>query len=355
MYPRVIVNREKLFKNTQIIVDEAKRHQVDVFAVTKVFCGHPDIAQICLDAGVKGLADSRIGNLKKLFGLPCDKMLLRLPMLCEVEDVIRFSDISLNSELETIRALDMEASKQHKTHKIILMIDLGDLREGILPEDVHVVVPGILACKHIALAGVGVNLTCYGGVIPDEVNLGQLDALAKDIEATYGLPLTYVSGGNSSSIYLLQEDRLPRGIHQLRVGEAIVLGRETAFGHTIKGTYDDAFLLEAQVIEIKHKQSLPIGNIGMDAFGNKPIFEDRGMMRRAIVGIGRQDVDHLGLTPLNEGVEIIGASSDHMILNVTQADAGTTLGHIMTFKMDYSAMLKLFTSEYVNKVVMFDE
>lgn len=350
MFPRVVIDKKKLFENTQIIVGMAKSKGINVYVVTKVHSADLELAKVCLDAGAYGIADSRIQNLEKLSTLSCEKVLLRLPMQDEVNDVVKFADISFNSELSTIKLLDEAAQKVGKKHRIVVMFDLGDLREGFLPEEVDVVIPEIMKCQNILIEGIGVNLTCYGGVIPTADNLGELAALASHIETTYSLKLNIVSGGNSSSLYLLENGEMPSRINNLRVGEGVVLGREAAYGEQVKGTHDDAFILEAQIIEYKTKNSIPKGLIGMDAFGGKPVFEDKGMIKRGIVAIGRQDVDHLVLFPVDERIEIIGASSDHMIIDFTGAQADYKVGDIVKFKMEYGAMLKLFTSEYVDRL-----
>ena len=352
MFPRVVIYKKKLFENTQIIVNLAKPYGINVYVVTKVHSGDAELAKVCLAAGAYGLADSRIQNLEKLKDIPCEKVLLRLPMPSEVDKVVELADISFNSELETISLLDQAAARIGRTHRIVVMFDLGDLREGFLPEDVDQVIPEILKFKNIKIEGIGVNLTCYGGVIPTPDNLGELTALSEHIKKTYGITLNIVSGGNSSSVYLLQNGKMPKEINNLRIGEAVVLGREAAYGELVEGTHDDAFILEAELIEYKTKNSIPKGLIGMDAFGGKPVFEDKGMLKRGIVAIGRQDVDHLTLFPVDKRIEILGASSDHMILDLTNVDIEYKIGDIIRFKMEYGAMLKLFTSEYVSRVYL---
>lgn len=351
MYPRVVINKKKLYENSKVVVDMSSKQGIDVYAVTKVYCGIKELAEESLRAGVIGIADSRVENLIQMKDLDVPKMLLRLPMGVEADLVVKYADVSLNSEISTMRLLNEAAGKIGKKHGVILMIDLGDLREGILPEQVDEVVPEILKLNNIELEGVGVNLTCYGGVIPNPVNLGELSQIAGAIELEYGITLKVVSGGNSSSLYLLDRGDMPGRVNQLRVGEAIVLGRETAYGDPIPGTHDDVFVLEAKVIELKEKASIPRGEIGMDAFGNKPTFEDKGQMKRAIVAIGRQDVEPSGLMPFDEKIEIIGASSDHMILDMTHVDEEYSVGDVIRFRMDYGAMLRLFTSHYVDKVM----
>ncbi|HAS74726.1 MAG TPA: alanine racemase [Clostridiales bacterium UBA8960] len=350
MFPRIVVDMKKLHENAERLVNMSKAQGINMYVVTKVHSADLRLAQVCLDAGVYGLADSRIQNLEKLSVLGGEKVLLRLPMHSEVDKVVKFADISFNSELSTIGKLNDAAKKIGVKHKILVMFDLGDLREGFLPEEVDVVIPEILKYENIIIEGIGVNLTCYGGVIPSEENLGELTRLAKHIESTYGIKLNIVSGGNSSSLYLLEKGELPKGINNLRVGEGIVLGREAAYGELMKDMHDDAFILEAEIIEYKTKESMPKGQIGMDAFGNKPSFVDKGIMKRGIVAIGRQDVEHTALFPLDPRIEIIGASSDHMLLDFTAVQEDYKVGDVIKFKMEYSAMLKLFTSEFVDRI-----
>lgn len=350
MYPRIVIDKKKLFENAERLVQMAKAQGINMYVVTKVHSADLRLAQVCLDAGVYGLADSRIQNLEKLSVLGGEKVLLRLPMHSEVDKVVQYADISFNSELSTLALLNEAAGKIGKSHGVMIMFDLGDLREGFLPEDVDVVMPEIMKLQNIKIEGIGVNLTCYGGVIPSEENLGELTRLARHVESTYDLKLNIVSGGNSSSLYLLEKGMLPKGINNLRVGEGIVLGREAAYGELMDGMHDDAFILEAEIIEYKTKASMPKGQIGMDAFGNKPSFVDKGIMKRGIVAIGRQDVEHTALYPIDERIEIIGASSDHMIIDFSLAQDAYKVGDIIRFKMDYSAMLKLFTSEFVERI-----
>ncbi|OPL08230.1 MAG: alanine racemase [delta proteobacterium ML8_F1] len=346
MYPRLSVDLLKVTHNTRTLVAMAREKGIGVYGVTKVHYGHPGITEAMVKGGIEGIADSRMENLEAMgdYGIP--RMLLRLPMLSEASRVVAGADISLNSEMATIKALGRAAVKQGKIHQIILMIDLGDLREGIEPRDVHVFVPEIMKTEGIELLGIGVNLTCYGGVIPDEGNLGELAAIAGEVQKRHGVSLKVVSGGNSSSLYLLKGD-FPKGINQLRLGEGIVLGRETTKGDPIPGTYQDAFILEAELIEVKEKDSYPRGTIGMDAFGNRPTYVDKGRMKRGILAVGRQDVVPEGLTPFDSGIEVIGASSDHTILDLTPSGNAYEVGDILRFRLSYGALLALSTSAYV--------
>lgn len=352
MFPRLNIDLNKVYENTKILVNQASEHNIDVMAVTKVFCAQPEVAQKQLQAGATYLADSRIQNLIKLKDLPGPKVLMRLPMHSEVDSVIKYADISFNSELSTVVKLNEAAKNQEKIHKILLMLDLGDLREGILPEDISDFVRKVVELDHIRIIGFGVNLTCYGGIIPSEENLGHLTKIANDMNEAFDLNIEMISGGNSSSLFLLDKEKMPEGVTNLRLGEAIILGRETAYGEEIKGLHDDIFTLEAEIVELKTKGSIPIGEIGMDAFGNTPTFEDQGQILRGILAIGQQDVNPDGLIPFDENIEILGASSDHLLLNLEKSTKAYKVGETISFKLDYGALLKLATSEYVYKNII---
>ncbi|MEW8994938.1 ornithine racemase Orr [Clostridium sp.] len=351
-YPRIDIDLKKLTYNAKFLLNMCNGKMIDVAVVTKVFCSEPDIVKGVLDAGVKTIGDSRVANLKKIVNLPCEKLLLRIPALSEVREVIMYSDISLNSEIDTIKALSKEAIRAKKTHKIILMVDLGDLREGVLEKDVLEISREIVKLSNIRFMGIGTNLTCYGGVIPDEVNLGRLLKIKNNIEEELNIKIPIVSGGNSSSLYMVMNKTIPEGINSLRLGESVVLGRETAYGRDIPGMFGDVFTLKGEIIEIKDKPSVPIGNIGMDAFGEVPTFQDRGIIKRAIISIGRQDVKIDGITPRDEKIRILGGSSDHLLLDVTESESDYKVGDIISFDVDYGALLSLMTSSYIKKCIM---
>lgn len=350
-YPRLEITLNKIMHNTKALVKMCNQIGIRVAGVTKVFCGYPEIAGAMIEGGIDTIADSRVENLKRLKSTRLPKLLLRLPMISQANEIVEYADISLNSEIETIKRLSDVAILKRKTHKIILMVDLGDLREGIIEEtEVFNTVEETLHLKGIALVGIGTNLTCYGGVIPTKDNLNRLVRLRKTIESKFGINIEIVSGGNSSSLYLIEKGDMPDEINQLRLGESIVLGRETAFGDRIEGTYDDCFKLITEVVEIKEKPSLPLGKIRLDAFGNKPGFVDKGIRKRAICAIGKQDVDVEDIIPDDKDISILGASSDHLILDVTDCGRIYKVGDTVSFKLTYGGILSSMTSEYITKI-----
>jgi len=349
MYPRLDIDLAKLAENAKSIVGACRADGIDrVFLVAKVLAGDARTVRHLAGAGFSHLADSRIENLIRFRDVPLPKALVRLPMASEADRVVRYADLSLNTEIDTIRALGKAAVNQGRIHDVILMFDVGDLREGIWHETAFLpVVRATAGTDGIRLVGIGTNLTCYGGVIPDRTNLGALVSIAKVIESELGRKLSIVSGGNSSSVHLLGTGVIPEGINGLRVGEAIFFGRETAYGASITGMHRDAFTLRAQLVEVAVKPSFPQGKIGMNSFGEHPDIVDRGPMRRGILAVGRQDAEAASLTPRDPRVRIIGASSDHLIVDLTET--GHRVGDILSFDIDYAGLLRLMTSRYVHK------
>ena len=355
MYPQLRIDLEKIRHNLDTLTRIAKQGDCSLMIVTKSFCADEHIVgEVLKHDSVQYLADSRVKNLARYADRARmagkETVLLRLPQLCEIADVVRWADISQNSELETIRALNDEAARQNKKHKILLMIDMGDLREGLFYQDEEAIIQTcceVLKMEHVQLEGVSVNLSCFGAILPKPENLGAFCAIAERIEKKFSIRLNIISGGNSSSIYLLPGKALPAKINNLRLGESFILGNETAYGERIPDTFGDAVTLRAQIIELKHKPSVPIGEVGVDAFGQVPVYEDRGTIDRAILAIGKQDVDPSGLTVRNAKADVLGASSDHLILDVS--GAGRKVGDTVDFSLDYGALLKLFTSEYVER------
>lgn len=358
MYPRLLIDINKLKNNLDAVAHITKdQGECSLMIVTKGLCADKEMVHmVASHSAVDYVADSRVKNIMTYASevRKNGKMttLLRIPMHDEVSDVVKYVDLSFNSELSTIRLLNQEAEKADVKHNVLLMIDLGDLREGIFyqnEDQIFAAVEEILGMENIRLYGIGVNLTCYGAIIPKYDNLSKLTEIAGKIEDRFGIKLTMVSGGNSSSIYLVGKGELPKGINNLRLGESFLLGNDTAYETKLPGTVSDTLILQAQIVELKEKPSLPIGEVGVDAFGQKPYYEDRGIIKRAIIAVGKQDTDIDSMTPLDDKIDILGGSSDHIILDVTKSDKEYKVGDVVSFTLGYGGMLKTATSPYVEK------
>lgn len=351
MYPRISIDLNKLKHNLDYLTGLLHSRGISCAIVTKVFCADERIVKLIDSSSADMFADSRTQNLARIHSQK-PRLLLRIGMQSEANEIVSCAEISMQSEFSTLHALESAAKRLGMRHKVILMVDMGDLREGIFNTDEERIMETarfIASSPALELYGVGVNLTCYGGILPDENNLGGLVRIAEKLRRELKEEIPVVSGGNSSTMGMLISDEVPAGVNHLRLGESFVLGNDTATGDPVPGLFTDAFVLEAEIVELQTKPSKPIGKSGPNAFGEYLEYPDRGMMRRAILAIGRQDVAVEGLSPEDPDAEIIGASSDHLIVNLTSCSREYRVGDVMRFIPDYGALLRLCTSNYVDR------
>ncbi len=350
--PRVEINLNQIQENAQIMKEKCRERDIKLSGVVKGAAGDIEVARAFIKGGIESIGDSRLKNIKSFrkAGFKEQMLLLRLPQLKEAEEVVRYTDISLNSEVETIKALSAAAEKLNKQHNIIIMVDVGDLREGVLPEKLADMTAQIVDLPAIKILGLGTNVGCYGGILPSRKNTQVLVDLKQKLEKKSPFKFKYLSGGNTATTVLFEDNSLPSGINHLRVGEGILQGSDITNQRFINYLHQDNFMLVASIIELKEKPSVPWGKSGHDAFGQKPEFKDKGKMSRAILAVGKQDVKIDGLTPALKNAEILGASSDHLLLDISDSPGNLEVGDELKFHLTYGAMLSLMTSPYVEKV-----
>jgi predicted amino acid racemase len=349
-YPRIEIDLAKLRENAAVITALCARAGVDVAGVVKVCDGDLACTQVLAASGCGQIASSRLRHLQDLraAGVSQPLMLVRIPMLSELSLLAEVCDISLHSEIETLRALDREAAARGKVHRVILMIELGDLREGLWGDSAVTETAREVEKKlqNLHLLGVGANLGCYGAIEPTRDKLDELVTKAALAEDAIGRPLEVISGGGSTSLPRILDGDLPARINHLRIGEAIFLNDlGELYGYEIPGAHRDVFTLRAEIIEAADKPSYPIGEITYDAYRNKPVYTDRGDRKRALLAVGKADYAYPEqLIPRAEGVTILGASSDHTILDIEDAPVAYKAGDVLAFDFYYGALALAMTT-----------
>lgn len=346
-YPQLEFDLALLRSNADAVISRCRGMGIRVCGVVKGVDGLPEAARVLRAAGAAELGTSRLEQVAKCraAGVPGPWLLIRIPGLTELPDVVALCETSLQSEWPTLLALEEECLRQNKTHRVIVMTDLGDLREGFWDkkELVDVCERVERELPHVHLAGIGVNLTCYGSTKPTPEKMNELVGLARQVEQRIGRKLEIVSGGATSSFTLVHWGTMPAGVNHLRIGEAILLGKDLQVEWGIRDMdylRMDALTLRAEVVEVKDKPTYPIGEFAIDAFGRKPVYEDRGIRRRAILALGRADVGELeSLIPREPGLTVIGGSSDHCIVDVEDCPRRLQVGDIVEFSLCYSHML----------------
>lgn len=355
LYPMLTVDLEKLRSNVSTVVRNCQKQGIEVAGVIKGFNGIPKASGQFIEAGCKQLATSRIHQIITLReqGVKAEYMLVRIPMISEAEEVVAYADISLQSEISVLDAINRACQKFDKRHGVVLMADLGDLREGFWDQDELVRAASYVETQleSVDLKGVGTNLGCYGSIKPTPEKMEELCRIAERIEGEIGRKLEIISGGATSSYPLVLEGKMPDKINHLRIGEGIILAYDLKeiWGLNMDDMYQDVFTFKAEVIEIKDKPTHPVGEIFIDCFGRKPSYEDRGIRKRALLAAGKLDYALLDkIFPRTPGVQMIGDSSDHAILDIEDCKDSIQVGDILEFDLSYPSLMYLTNDRYVN-------
>lgn len=360
--PELLIDAQKLRENFKII--EAKLSETGTRAayVTKIAAGHHSVINILYQAGCRYFAESRIVNFKNypreiLADPQVKRLLICLPYPEIVEEVVRYATISLNSELDTMAALNQASRRQRQAdpllprHQVIIMVEGGDRREGIMPAKLPSLVKKVVQdFTDLEFVGIGCNFNCLGGIISDQEKMLVLSDLAAELTGL-GYPCPVVSGGNSGTWHMVDQRTLPAGITEVRLGEILHNGREPSFGRTMPYLHDDVYQLSASVIEIGSKPYQSQGRRFYNISGELDSFtQDRGDIRRMLVACGGQDIGYGSITPVNPELVHLGHSGDHTLLEIKRGDY--QIGDKILFKLDYVATNTCFNTHQVTKTIV---
>ncbi len=351
----ITLDKEKLKKNYTALENVFSPRNIKWAVVSKLLCGEKIFIEELLELGIRNFCDSRVSNLQMIKSLNPDAetTYIKPPPKRSIPGVVKYADISFNTEIDTIEMLSKEAKKQDKLHKIIIMIELGELREGVMRDDLLEFYEHIFKLPNIKVIGVGTNLTCMYGVLPSHDKLIQLSLYKQLIEAKFNRKIDFVSGGSSVSIPLIFEGLLPAGVNHFRVGETLYLGTDVYHNRTFKTMEHDVFQLFAEIIELIEKPKVPMGEFGENLLGETKKFEDTysGTSYRAIIDLGLLDIDENHIKIKNKKLKIVGASSDMIVIDLDKNEENYQVGDLLEFEMDYFGVLRIMNSKYIEKRV----
>lgn len=352
-YPLLEVDLDRLEENLAALVERCRIASVEPIGVVKGFTALEEIVKTYAASGIHTLASSRIAQLRavRAMGLGCETYLIRVPMHSELAEVAAWADVSLQSDLDTLRALNAECARQGRRHRVVLMLDLGDLREGFWGREelLSAALEVEYKLTNLELDGIGTNLGCYGSIAATPEKMNELVSAAEAVERAIGRSLRCLSGGASTSVHMLLDGTLPPRINQLRIGEFALFGG--IYGCYPPLLHRDVFTLHLEVVECRVKPSYPVGERTVDAFGKRREYTDRGARRRALCAAGRVDYgDPFDLAPRRAGLEVLGASSDHTILDVEGAVPAVESGDVLEFGIGYGSLVYLTNTSEVRIV-----
>lgn len=353
----LVLDKEKLKHNFQFLDQLFSTNEKSWAVVSKLLCGNRSYLEYLISLGPNELCDSRISNLQtiKEINSQIKTVYIKPPAHDNIEDVVRYADTSFNTELDTIRLLSEEATRQNKVHKIIIMIELGDLREGIMGEGLVEFYGEVFHLKGIEVSGIGANLNCLSGVLPSQDKLIQLSLYEQLIEANFNQQIPWVSGGTSITIPLIERGQVPKGVNHFRIGETLFFGNHLLEDTPYEGMEQGVIKLFAQIIEIAEKPKIPIGYLAENPSGEMHEVDEADYGEtsyRAIIDIGLLDISPEYLIPEDNEISVIGASSDMIVLDLGEKEQSYSVGDMVSFRLKYMGALGIFNSDYIEKRII---
>lgn len=350
----ITLNQHKLKDNYNYLNSLFQANGIEWSVVAKVLCGNRKYLEELIALGFRQICDSRVDNLETVKSIDPDieTVFIKPPAKRNISRIVRFADVSFNTEYETIKLLSDEAVRQDKLHKIVIMLELGELREGVMGEQFIDFYAKVFQLPNIRVAGIGTNLTCMYGVLPNHDKLIQLCLYKQLIEAKFNKKIPYITGGSSVTIPLIDKGLLPSGINHFRVGETLFLGTDVYNSQPFEHMHNDVFKLYAEIIELNEKPGVPIGELGQNLTGQTVSFDESAAGTssfRAIVDIGLLDVEDGHIQPKHEDMQVVGASSDMIVIDLGKNPRQLKVGDLIEFGMDYMGVLRIMNSDYVDK------
>ncbi len=354
----ITLNKTNLRHNYEFLGELFRKNGKEWAIVTKLLCGNEDYLKEVIDLGIKEICDARISNLKKIKQIDpsIETVYIKPPAKRSIKKIIQYANASFNTEFQTIKWLSEEAGRQDKMHKVIIMIELGDLREGIMGDYLIDFYGKIFQLPNIKVTGIGANLNCMYGVMPSEDKLIQLSLYKQLIETRFNRSIPWVTGGTSVVIPLVPKKLVPAAVNHFRVGETLYFGNDLFTDETIEGMKTDVFKLNAEIIEITEKPRIPMGMLDTNPSGENFVVDEKDFGKksnRAIIDVGVLDIsDTKFIQSDNPNIEIMGGSSDMLVLDIGGNKDNLKVGDVLTFSLKYMGALRLLNSDYVEKRII---
>lgn len=332
----ISINLSKIAYNAEVLHSLLAEQDIHFTPVVKCVAGDKKILEMLIDLGFNHFAESRLENINKEFHDKCSYLLLRPTPKKQYLELVENVKMSIQTEIQTIREINDIAGKLNKKHQIMLMIDWKDGREGVLTYDMLDYIKEIIAMKHIQFVGIAFNFMCFKSLAPTEDDIFAINQFVQAIENAIGFRLKIISGGNSSMLPQLMYNDLGR-INELRIGEALFRGVDTTTYQPIPRLFQDAITLEAEIIEIKPR-----------------LLEGSQCYLQAILDIGYIDTVINKIIPLNDKVKIIGATSDHLMIDLGNQDF-YQVGDMISFSLEYEALSQIMYHQKISKSYVKDQ
>ena len=254
-------------------------------------------------------------------------------------------------------SLNEAAKKVDKIHQIIIMVELGELREGVKRAELMNFYESVFQLSNIEVIGIGSNLGCMYGVEPSYDKLLQLSLFEELISVKFNKYLKYVSGGTSITLPLIENNTIPKDINHFRVGEAVFFGTSPLENKQFKELSTETFELKANIIELEEKMIVPEGIISDASIGHSADFNEKDIREtsfKAILDFGILDVDKDDIEAVDKDLKFVGITSDMLVVDIgtnktKDGEKKYSIGDKIAFKPNYMAVARLLNSKFIDK------
>ena len=359
----LIIHTDKIRNNIKYLSAYFKERNIKWSLVTKVFSGDKEFLRQILTKdtiqNIYSVGDSRLTSLKNLKAVNPEikTIYIKPPAKIYADEVVEYADISLNTTFSTIEALNQAAKKQGKIHEIIIMIELGELREGVKRIDIMDFYEAVFDFSNIEVVGIGSNLGCMYGIEPTYDKLLQLSLYKELISEKFNKNLQLVSGGTSITLPLIEKEDIPKDINHFRIGESAFFGISPLDNKPFKELATDTFEFNANIIELEEKKLVPEGIISDANIGHTADIDHHNSNEssfKAILDFGLLDVDKNDILAVDKSISFVGITSDMLVIDIgtNKTSDGTkkyNVGDKIRFIPNYMAVARLLNSKFIDR------
>lgn len=317
--PRLIITLDALRHNLALMHERCRLAGAECMFVFKEAPLHPGlVADVMQGTSVHrlGLVAWPHAALPAIQGVEIHHVYAPSSMLAQQNASCDCVFINSLFTLHTLTHID-SGKKPH----LRLTLEAGDGRDGVLPEEI----PDLCATiRHLDfhLRGLSVNFACLSSEAPTTASLlfavEQLQRVRTCVSPDIDL-----SVGGTDVLELAEHASLPSDIQEIRCGTGITLGLYPLSGRAIPDARQDAFRLEAQILECRVKHS----------------------RRLALFDVGTFHTAPEKLLPPLPGMTFAGSSSAYSSFDVTDCPETLREGMTLSFRLDYHALSRSLSSQ----------
>ena len=341
------INTPSIVHNFEKLKNQCEARGIQLVPVTKVCLSNRHIVESFQRCGAETIADSDARRLSRL-DVAIGRFLLKVSLSDAMGDDLS-CDCVITSSVEVLQALSTRANTNPP--KVFLALELGDLREGIVPERLPGFLESALKLPNISIVGLGANFGCLSGKLPDRGTCEILRETLHLVRKRIGFEFEHVSFGGTAVYPSLMDGSLPDFVNHLRIGEAIFFGHNLCTNESIPGMNQETFILSSEILEVSEKNVHRDGEYGLNAFGEDVAFVDSGVRKRAILDFGQLGAPIRSVFPRDDRIRIVGSTHEYSVIDISDTIETYRVGDSVEFTMNYNSAAQAYLSPQIENLL----